>query len=70
MIPSLENDFQAPAFAVENLKMPIVGSKIKVVESIWCDLSKLVREGQKSNEKRLSSIGQISLKNHGGCSTK
>ena len=30
----------------ENLKIPIVGPKIKVVESIWCDLSKLVREGQ------------------------
>ena len=25
----------------ENLKIPIVGPKIKVVESIWCDLSKL-----------------------------
>ena len=33
----------------ENLKIPIVGPKIKVVESIWCDLSKLVREGQKVN---------------------
>ena len=41
----------------ENLKSPIVGPKIKVVESIWCDLSKLVREGQKAKEKRFSSIG-------------
>ena len=29
----------------ENLRIPIVGPKIKVVESVWCDLSKLVREG-------------------------
>ena len=36
----------------ENLKIPIVGPKIKVVGSIWCDLLKLVREGQKYNEKR------------------
>ena len=35
MIPSLENKFQAPASDVENLKIPIVGPKIKVVESIW-----------------------------------
>ena len=34
-----------------NFKIPIVGSKIKVVESIWCDLPKLLREGQKTNEK-------------------
>ena len=61
MIPSLENEFQAPASAVENLKIPIVGSKIKVVESIWCDLSKLVRAGQKANEKRFSSIGLTSF---------
>ena len=27
MIPSLENEFQAPASAIENLKIPIVGSK-------------------------------------------
>ena len=45
----------------ENLKIPIVGPKIKVVESIWCDLSKLVREGQKANEKRFSSIGLTSF---------
>ena len=45
----------------ENLKIPIVGPKIKVVESIWCDLSKLVREGQKVNEKRFSSIGLVSF---------
>ena len=37
MIPSVENEFQAPASAVENLKIPTVGSKIKVVESIWCE---------------------------------
>ena len=61
MIPSLGNEYQAPASAVENLKIPIVGSKIKVVESIWCDLSKLVREGQKANEKRFSSIGLTSF---------
>ena len=30
----------------ENLKIPIVGRKIKVVESVCCDLSKLVQEGQ------------------------
>ena len=41
----------------KNLKIAIVGRKIKVVESIWCDLSKLVREGQKVNEKTFSSIG-------------
>ena len=35
------------------MKIPIVGSKIKVVESIWCDISKLVREGQKTNEKKI-----------------
>ena len=29
----------------ENLRIPIVGPKIKVVESVWSDLSKLVREG-------------------------
>ena len=40
----------------ENLKIPIVGPKIKVAKSIWCDLSKLVREGQKANEKRFSLI--------------
>ena len=60
MISSLENEFQAPASAVENLKIPIAGSKIKVVRSIWFDLSKLVREGQKANEKRFSSIGLTS----------
>ena len=38
-----------------------VGPKIKVAESIWCDLSKLVREGQKANEKRFSSIGLTSF---------
>ena len=45
----------------ENLKIPIVGPKIKVVEGVWCDLSKLVREGQKANEKRFSSIGLTSF---------
>ena len=30
-----------------------VGPKIKIAESIWCDLSKLVREGQKANEKKI-----------------
>ena len=45
----------------ENLKIPIVGPKIKVVESIWCDISKLLREGQKTNEKRFSSIGLTSF---------
>ena len=45
----------------ENLKIPIVKPKIKVVESVWCDLSKLVREGQKANEKRFSSIGLTSF---------
>ena len=43
------------------MKIPTVGPKIKVVESIWCDLSKLVREGQKVNEKRFSSIGLVSF---------
>ena len=43
------------------MKIPTVGPKIKVVESIWCDLSKLVREGQKANEKRFSSIGLTSF---------
>ena len=62
MIPSLENEFQAPASAVDNLKIPILwGSKIKVVESIWCELSKLVREGQKANEERFSAIGLTSF---------
>ena len=45
----------------ENLKIPIVGRKIKVVESICCDLSKLVQEGQKGNEKRFSAIGLTSF---------
>ena len=45
----------------ENLKIPIVGPKIKVVEGVWCDLSKLVREGQKSNGKRFSLIGLTSF---------
>ena len=31
MLPSLENEFQAPASVVENLKIPILGSKMKVV---------------------------------------
>ena len=61
MIPSLENEFQAPASAVENLKIPIVGSKMKVVESIWCDLSKLVQEGQKANENKFSRIWLTNL---------
>ena len=61
MIPRLEIEFQAPASAVENLKIPIVGSKIKVVKSIWFDLSKLLREGQKANVKRFSSIGPTSF---------
>ena len=54
MIPSLENEIQDPASAVENLK-------IKIVKSIWCDLSKPVREGQKTNEERFSSIGLTSF---------
>ena len=29
--------------------------------TIWCDISKLVREGQKTNEKRFSSIGYDSF---------
>ena len=44
----------------ENLKIPIVGRKIKVVESICCDLLKLL-EGQKGSEKRFSSIGLTSF---------
>ena len=49
------------------MKIPIVGPKIKVDEIIWCDLSKLssiccdlsklVREGQKVNEKVFKTIG-------------
>ena len=38
-----------------------MGPKIKVVESKWCDLSKLVQEGQKANEQRFSSIGLTSI---------
>ena len=30
----------------ENLKIPIVGPKIKVIKSIWFDQSKLVPESQ------------------------
>ena len=29
----------------EILKIPIIGSKLKIVADLWCDLSKLVREG-------------------------
>ena len=46
----------------ENVKIPIMGPKIKVAESIWCDLSKLVQEGQKVNEKIFSPIKLTSSK--------
>ena len=45
----------------ENSKIFMVGTKIKVVESMLCHLSKLVREGPKVNEKRFSSIGLTSF---------
>ena len=33
------------------MKITIVGPKIRVVESIWCDPSKLVPEGKKPMKK-------------------
>ena len=52
----------------ENLKIPIIGSKMKVVVDLSSDLSKQARERQKANGKRISSIGHTSYeknpKNH------
>ena len=41
--------------------IPSLENELQVVESIWYDLSKLAREGQKVNEKRFSSIGLTSF---------
>ena len=62
---ALENDSKSWKWisspSIRRWKIPIVGSKIKVVESMWCDLWKLVREVQKANEKRFNSIGLTSF---------
>ena len=57
MISSLENESQTPASAFENLKISFIVSKIKVLESIWCGLSKPVREGHKSSKKDSAQLG-------------
>ena len=41
--------------------IPSLENELQVVESIWYDLSKLAREGQKVNEERFSSIGLTSF---------
>ena len=54
--------------AVENLKTPIMGSKIKVVVNFIYGYQNLSGEKYKTNEKRISSIGHTSYeknpKNH------
>ena len=45
----------------QNLKIPVIGSKIKVVESGWYDLSQLVREGHSPIGKMISSIWSFIL---------
>ena len=55
----------------ENLKIPIVGSKIKVVVNFIYGYQNLSGEKYKTNEKRISSIGHTSYeknpKNHPKC---
>ena len=52
----------------ENLKTPIIGSKIKVVVNFIYGYQNLPEEKYKTNEERISSIGLTSLeknpKNH------
>ena len=43
----------------ENLKIPIVKPKIKVVESVWCDLSKLMRGESQWKEIQLNRAYQF-----------
>ena len=55
----------------ENLKIPIIGSKIKVVVKSLYGYQNLSGEKYKTNEKRISSIGHTSYeknpKNHPKC---
>ena len=45
----------------ENLKIPIIGSKIKVVVNFIYGYQNLPEEKYKTNEERISSIGLTSL---------
>ena len=51
----------------ENLKIPIIGSKIKVVADLSSDLSKQARERHWDSGEKISSIGLTSLKKTPKC---
>ena len=61
-------DFFMGGNGFENLKIPIIGSKIKVVVNFIYGYQNLSGEKCKANEERISSIGLTSLeknpKNH------